>query len=196
MGLRLYELGNVAISHLDVKRESLSELYQLRQVTNLTCHLGVLDGNEAIYLAKLESPSVLSVKTWEGKRLSLHSSAVGKALLSDHGEAEIDAIFPSPALPTFTRNTVPSVVRLKEELRTVRQRGWAFDDEEELENIRCVAAPIRDVHGEVVAAVSVVGLKFQIPDERVETLAGQVIEICTNVSKKLGFEPGATALSR
>jgi len=189
LGFRLYELGSQAVSHINLRQECMPFLHLLRDHTNLTCHLGILDSNDAIYLVKLESSSTIGVKTWEGLRLSLHSSAVGKALLIDHDAAAIAALYPTEDLEVFTPHTLPTVSRLQEDLREARKRGWAFDDSERYEDLRCIAAPIRGVDGNIVAAVSVVGAAFQIPDARIPELAEETLRACAEMSRCLGHRP-------
>lgn len=82
LGLRLYELGNKAAEQYDIKKIALPVLEEIRDATGLTCHLGVLEGDSPIYLLKLESPQAIVIRSWEGKRLSLHSSGLGKVLIA------------------------------------------------------------------------------------------------------------------
>lgn len=78
LGLRLYELGNKAAEQYDIKKIALPILEEIRDNTGLTCHLGVLEGDAPIYLLKVESPQAIVIRSWEGKRLSLHSSGLGR----------------------------------------------------------------------------------------------------------------------
>ncbi|MFA9441457.1 IclR family transcriptional regulator [Uliginosibacterium sp. sgz301328] len=187
LGLRFYEFGNRAIAQFDIRKEAMPFLYALSQETQLTCHLGVLQGVEAIYLAKLESSQPISIKSWEGKRLSLHSSSVGKALIAWCSGDEIDALFPNEALPVYTDTTLPTRTALKAQLEVIRQRGWAMDDGEDIPTLRCIAAPVHDAHGKVIAAISAVGAAFQIPDQRIEELAILVRAAAINLSTVMGF---------
>ena len=171
LGLHLYELGNKAIAGFDIKREALPFLYDLRSKARLTCHLGILDDREAIYLTKVESLQSVIVKSWEGRRLPLHSTGLGKALIAWKSDAEIDLLFPQEELPVYTANTLPTRSALKLHLQDVRVRGWSLDNGEDNQGVRCVAAPVRTARDEVPAAVSVSGTDFQIPDSRVEELS-------------------------
>lgn len=192
LGLRLFELGSRTISRIDLKGEALAELHRLRDATNLTCHLGLREGQDAFYLVKLESTSVVSIRTWEGKRLSLYSTGVGKALIAWCSDLEIDRLFPEERLEIFTPTTIPTRTALKARLAEVRAQGWAFDDAEELPNVRCVAAPIRDAGGAVAAAVSVVGVDFNLPDDTLDDLARQVVACCERISRRLGYGLGTS----
>jgi len=187
LGFRLYELGEKAISQLNIKKECLPFLFQLRDRVGLTCHLGVLADRDAIYLAKIEGETRVSVRTWEGLRLTLHSSAVGKALLVTHSKGELLALFPEEQLQVFTDRTVSTRTEFFGQIDQVRTRGWAFDDEERFENLRCIAAPIYGPNGKAVAAVSIVGAAFQIPDAKIDELAAATMEICKEISTAIGF---------
>lgn len=187
LGLRLYELGSKAVANFDIKRVAMPFLYDLRDKTHLTCHLGILQEREAIYLVKLESSQSIIVKSWEGRRVSLHSSSLGKALIAWETEEEIDRLFPDEALAVYTATTLTTRTALKQQLQEVRTRGWAIDNGEEKQGIRCIAAPIRDSQGKVLAAISVSGVDFQIPDSRLEELSILVKASCITMSGMLGF---------
>ena len=187
LGLRWYELGNQAVASFDIKREAMPILYELREKTHLTCHLGVLQEREAIYLAKLESPQSVIVKSWEGRRVQLHCSALGKALLAWKDDAELDLIFPQESLPIYNASTPATRSELKKLLAQTRERGWAIDNGEEVPEVRCIAAPVRDARGVVMAAISVSGVGFQIPDSRLDELAILVRAAGIALSRLLGF---------
>ncbi|GKX57769.1 IclR family transcriptional regulator [Leminorella grimontii] len=176
LGLRLYELGNKAVEQYDIKKIALPVLTALRDDTNLTCHLGVLQGSSPIYLTKLESPQAIVIRSWEGKRLSLHSSGLGKAIMAWLSPEEVDDLL-SDELPLtrFTDTTITDVPTLKKQLALIRQRGWAYDDEEDSQGVRCIAVPVFNPQGQVIAAISVSGVAFQIPDDKREQLAERVM---------------------
>lgn len=177
LGLRLYELGNKAVEQYDIKKIALPVLTQLRDSINLTCHLGVLQGASPIYLTKLESPQAIIIRSWEGKRLSLHSSGLGKALMAWLSDEEVDALLSEyDVLPRFTETTITDVNALKKELVNIRETGWAYDNEEDSQGVRCIAVPVKNHQGQVIAAISVSGVAFQIPDDKREYLASLVME--------------------
>lgn len=186
LGLRLFELGAQAGNQRQLHELALPMLKDLAQQTQLTCHLGVMEGAEAVYLLKVEGSREIRVNTWVGKRLSLHSSSLGKVLLAGLPESELDQIL---ALVSWERKTPHSIVDPKvfrSHLRTVRERGWAIDDEEDLVNIRCVAAPVRDIQGNVVAAISAVGTVLDISQERFDELATTLCATAQDISQLLG----------
>ncbi|WP_199176009.1 IclR family transcriptional regulator [Telmatospirillum siberiense] len=186
LGLRLFELGSIAASQRIVEREALPYLRALTNDVQLTCHLGVLEGHEAVYLAKVDGNLPIKVNTWVGKRVSLYSSSLGKALLAWLPELQLDQVLTHVDWRINTPNTLPDARALKEHLALVRSRGWATDDEEDVPNIRCVSAPIRDMRGNVIAAISAVGTILQIDVERFPELAAQVCATAEKISTALG----------
>ena len=186
LGLRLFELGAMAANQRQLHDLALPMLKRLAQDVELTCHLGVMEGAEAVYLLKVEGNREIRVNTWVGKRLSLHSSSLGKVLLAGLPENELEQIL---AQVSWERKTPHSIVDpdvFRSHLQTVRERGWAIDDEEDLINIRCVAAPVRDMQGHVVAAISAVGTVLDISQDRFDELAAALCATAREISLHLG----------
>ena len=188
LGLKLYEYGTKAMEAFDIRRESMPDICELRDATNLTCHLGVLTGDEAFYLIKLPSSHAIQVNTWEGKRVSLHCSGLGKALLAWQSRETLDKIFCEESLVTYTPATIATRTALYRQFEEIREQGWAFDNGEEDPDIRCVAGPIFGPAGEVVAAISVVGAAFQLPENAVCETAKLVRAYCARISRRLGYK--------
>ena len=187
LGLRLFELGSIAANQRQLNELALPALKQLAQDVQLTCHLGVREGDEAVYLLKVEGLREIRVNTWVGKRLSLHSSSLGKVLLAWLPPAELDAVLARHDWQQKTAATLVDADAFRAHLRQVKARGWAVDDQEDLANIRCVAAPVRDARGDVVAALSAVGTILDIAAERVAPLAEQISETARQLSRQLGY---------
>lgn len=186
LGLRLYEFGNKAVEQYDIKKIALPVLAALRDKTNLTCHLGVLEGSSPIYLLKLESPQSIIVRSWEGKRLSLHSSGLGKALLAWKDEREVDALLSDDIpLVRHTPNTITDRNALKQELAISKARGWAWDNEEDCPGVRCIAAPVFNRQNQVVAAISMSGVVFQISDDQKDRFVALVCDAARQLSSQL-----------
>ncbi|MFV0549291.1 MAG: IclR family transcriptional regulator [Limnobaculum xujianqingii] len=186
LGLRLYELGNKAVEQYDIKKIALPVLTALRDKTNLTCHLGVLQGSSPIYLTKLESPQAIIIRSWEGKRLSLYSSGLGKALMAHLSDEEVDALLPEDKILTrITDTTITDINVLKAELAEIRVRGWAYDNEEDSQGVRCIAVPVLNSQGKAIAAISTSGVAFQIPDDKREYLASLVMEAGQQLAQQL-----------
>ncbi|WP_434778170.1 IclR family transcriptional regulator [Neisseria sp. Ec49-e6-T10] len=185
LGLKLYELGNHALEKFDIKTLAIPALTRLRDETHLTCHLGVLEGTAAIYLAKLESPEAIVVRSWIGKKLSLYSSGLGKALMAWLPETEIDLLLEGEKFITHTSTTISNKEDLKKELRQIHDRGWSYDNEEDSIGVRCIAAPIFNKQQKAIAAISVSGVTFQVPEEKHSWLAQLVQQAAQSVSDAL-----------
>ena len=186
LGLRLFELGNLAVSCVNIRAEALPVLRELMMKTNQTCHIGILDGNEGVYLAKVESSQAIRLYSWEGKRIPLHSSSMGKVLLASQDEETIEKILKEAVLTRNTEHTITAPEELKRHLRVVREQGWALDDQENEPNVRGVGAPVIDITGKVIAAISVSGLNTQINDEVLPDVLEQVRDAAWRLSVKMG----------
>nr|WP_275589218.1 IclR family transcriptional regulator C-terminal domain-containing protein [Sporohalobacter salinus] len=124
-----------------------------------------------------------------GSRGPVHSTGVGKAITAYLDEKEIDNIIEKWGMPKRTKNTITDLQDFKEHLDLIKKRGYAVDDIENEPGIRCVAAPIFDYNGEVIAAVSVSGPTMRVTKERISKLAKKVKETGLQISYRLGYSP-------
>ncbi|HVE21069.1 MAG TPA: IclR family transcriptional regulator [Acidocella sp.] len=184
LGLKLTELGAFAASHRFVEAESLPLLRALAGELQLTCHLGVSEGAEAVYLSKIDCDQPIRVDSWVGKRFSLHSSALGKVLLAWLPDAELQQALAAINWVQNTPYTITSPAAMHAHLQLVRANGWATDDEENVPNIRCVAAPVFDRQHNVVAAISAVGTILQIDQARFELIAPRLVAVASEISHR------------
>lgn len=183
-GMKILSLANMAMNGLNLRKLSTPHIRALMNKTRLTVHLSIQEQNEAVIIEKADSPYTPKVETWVGKRMGIHCTAAGKALLSDWPEELLDRLI-RHGLPRYNDNTIISPKKLKKELDEVRKQGFSVDDEEETIGSRCIGAPIRDQSGRVVAAVSVAGYKQQIHHETFQTLVKNVQETASAISGDL-----------
>ncbi|MDR3440717.1 IclR family transcriptional regulator [Telmatospirillum sp.] len=189
LGLRLFELGALAANQRHIDREAMPFLRTLARDVQLTCHLGVREGLKAVYLAKVECEREIMINTWVGKRISLNSSSLGKVLLAWLPDAELDEILEHLEWTRKCPNTLTDPREFKAHLAEVRARGWAVDDQEDIQNIRCLAAPVVNVQGEVIAALSVVGTVLELDVDRFEDLAARTCAVARDISHAIGHRP-------
>jgi IclR family transcriptional regulator, KDG regulon repressor len=191
LGFKLVELGNRLLNQLDFRAEAKPLLADLAKRIQETVHLVVLDNNEVLYIDKVESnenTSSLRMASRVGSRTPAHSCAVGKVLLAHFSEEALGKFIKNTKLPKMTENTINDPVRLKEHLKLVRSQGYVVDDEENEKGIRCVAAPIRNEVGKVIAATSISGPAVRITRKKIqESLKDEIIETTSKISWKLGF---------
>lgn len=187
-GLRLFTLANMALAGIELREKAAPFLRALVGRTRLTAHLALLDRNEAVLIDKVEPPAVYKLATWLGKRMDVHCTAVGKAMIAFLNEAEVDELIRTHGLPRHNDNTIASSRRLKEDLAKARKSGYAVDDEEDEIGYRCVGAPIFDQTGRVVAGVSVSAVTTQIDSATLGPIAEQVKQCAGSISAMLGHE--------
>ena len=155
-----------------------------------TVNLAVEDEGEAVYLSQVECRQMMRAFARPGSRVPLHCSAVGKAILSATSDKKLSKILHRHGMPRLTVKTIISPSALRADLERVRATGYAVDDEEHAVGLRCIAAPIFDETGDVVAAVSASGPMARIGDERMAQLGALVLEASRAISAEMGASPG------
>ena len=185
LGLKILSLGGDAQSNLDIADVALPFMRSLVERVHLTSHLAVLDQGEAVYIEKVEAPGFFKVNTWVGRRMYLHSTSVGKALLAWLPKPELEAIVRQQGLKKRTPKTIHTVSRLLADLELVREQGHAVDDEENSLGARCLGAPIVDAEGNVTAALGVSGTLTQVDEENLPKIADALKETARRISRQL-----------
>ncbi len=187
LGLRLFEIGNLVASHFDVTEFALPFMRKLVETFRETVNLAVLYQGEVVYLQILESTRSMRMSAQPGQRNLCHSTALGKALLAYLPESERQAIVAQHGLPALTPRTITTVEQLQEELARVRHRGYAIDDIENEEGVRCVAAPIFNYRGEPIAAISISGPADRMPYGQMELMGKELLAGTRAISRRLGY---------
>ncbi len=196
LGPMLLMLGNVASQSTDLRRVARPFLRKLVEQTQETSHLCVVDQSTCYYLDKIDSQQAIRLSTYVGQRLNLHCSGVGKALLSGMSEEEVDRIIAERGLPGFTDNTIINPEHLSRELALIRENGLSFDNEEYEVGLRCVAAPVLDHRGRVVAAISISGPAQRHTTEAMNRFGAYVKEAARGVSRNLGYSEEPASISQ
>ncbi|PIE34329.1 IclR family transcriptional regulator [candidate division KSB3 bacterium] len=190
LGIKVFELGSLVLKDMELRRVAFPLIEELSRKSGETVHLGVLDGHEAVSVEGAESDGyTLRISLPIGKRVYLHSTGIGKAILAFLEDHEIDEIIDEKGLPRFMPNTITDPKILKKEIQIIRERGYALDDEENEPGVCCVAAPILDSSRHVIASISISGPSVRITGERIPVLADVVIETCRQISQALGYFP-------
>ena len=190
--LKLSFLGAEVTSHFDLQRYIRPHLLRLQAETNHTCNLGILSGRVGVYLDKIESPQVYGIKLFSeiGKRFPLHCTGMGKVLLASL-DARARAGLLTGKLEPYTVNTITQAAKLSRELAQVRSAGYAVDREEITRGIMCVAAPVHDRDGQVVAAISTAFPAYIDKDRGIAREIRAVTRCAAEISRRLkGAGPG------
>jgi DNA-binding IclR family transcriptional regulator len=192
LGFKLMDLGNLILDQLDLRNVAKPNLIYLAEKVQETVHLVIRDTDEALYIDKVDlypRRAGLQMVSRLGARIPMHCCSVGKVLLANLPEEELEKVIKSRGLPKRTRNTITNRDQLSEHLAVVRVRGYAVDNEENEKGVRCVAAPIKNANGQVIAAISISGPTARITLEYIHAaLKDEVCKTAMNISRQLGFK--------
>lgn len=186
LGMLSLVIGARAMGDLDLRRSARPHLEQLVADTGETVHLSILSEDKALCIDKLDASRSMRMASFVGFLDPLHCSGVGKALLAFQDEATRTDLLGRMQLQPHTPHTITDPTGLAAQIEEIRARGYAIDDEEIEEGLRCVAAPIRDHSGGVVAAVSISGPTTRVTHENLRTLASAVEGCAHAISRELG----------
>jgi DNA-binding IclR family transcriptional regulator len=185
LGFRFLEISRKILDNLDIRKVAHRHLEILRQKCQEAVHLAMLRDSKVVYIDKLDTPSGLSLATYVGFATDPHAASGGKVLLAGLKDEAVKAIYKNKSLKAYTKNTITRLPALMTELAKIRKQGYAVDNEEYYEGVRCVAAPVRS-GGQVVASISVTGSIFTMTQERIEKeLAAKVVKTAGSVSDEL-----------
>jgi DNA-binding IclR family transcriptional regulator len=187
LGIRVLHMRGMVARRLKLGQQAMPLMKSLMRKVNETVHLAVLSEGEVVYVDRIEGFQTVNMYTEIGKRGPAHCTALGKVLLAHLPEPVLDQIIDRRGLARRTRRTLTTPETLKEELARVRQQGYAVDDEESEDNVRCLAAPIRDYEGQVVAAISISGPRLRVRPDRDAELSRHVRWAADQVSASLGY---------
>jgi len=183
---KLLNLGECVLRSTDLHLIARPHLEALSRQFGETVSLGRLEGDEIVYLDRVLGTRPYHTSYSVGSRTTAHSTALGKAILGFSPGPALDRIIKTGLRPK-TDNTITDPERLRADLRTTAIRGYAYDDEESVLGIRCVAAPVFDRRGDVVAALSVSALAARVTDKYAKTLAKRVIAVGAALSARFGY---------
>ncbi len=196
LGRKVISLGSLAISRVKLAEKGQPYLLQLSKVVQATVHIVVINQGEGIYIGKVEdrNSNISSyVSSYVGKRVPLYCTAVGKVLLGTLSPEEIDNLYQKQGkLKSYTRNTITDLKLLKEHVQEVRDNGYAFDNEEIEEGLRCIAAPIKNHEGRTIAAISVAGFAQKFSTDRLPEIIEQVQTTAAKISEIVGYNEKIT----
>jgi IclR family transcriptional regulator, KDG regulon repressor len=188
LGIKCLVLGNIVAADLDVREKAHPHLVALRDATRETAHVAVLQQWQVVYLDRVPSPQPVGfMQSRPGAILPAHCTALGKTLLAYQPQEDVASWAHTAKLEALTPYTHTSAAPLLEELRQIRERGYAVDEQEHEIGVRCIAAPIRNHRGEVVAAISVAGPEYRMPQTVADSaMAAQVCASARAISRALG----------
>lgn len=187
IGYRLIETTSYYINNLELLTEARPFIAEINTHLGLASYLGVLDGDQVVYAEKINAPSASRLYSVRRTRVNAYCSSLGKCILANYSNSELEDIMKDCSFIKFTPNTIADMQQLHAELAKVRKQGWAMDDEEYEMGQRCIGAPIYDYKGDIVAAVSASGEKHVLTDDRIDEVAQYLVKKAFEISKCLGY---------
>ena len=187
VGLKILSLSRGALSGIDVREVALPIMRHLMEKTNLTCHLAILDGPEAVYIEKVEPQGFIRMDTWVGRRMRVHATSVGKALVAHIPQPQLEKIISERAMEKRTSKTITTLPRLLKELEKIRGQGYAVDDEENNIGARCVGAPIFNQQGLIEASIGLSGTINQVNAQTMPRILEALKDAARHISMQLGY---------
>jgi DNA-binding IclR family transcriptional regulator len=188
LGPALFELGSAYIASTNLVSDGWEIVRTTARMCNETVHLAVLDGNEVLYVAKEEGTNTIRMVSAVGKRFPAYATGVGKVLLANLSDAELHARIPDDTiLPIITPNTVTNPSELRALIATARNNSYALDYEESTPGLCCVAAPVYDAQGQIVAGMSISVPNIRFTDERRIQLLDLIRTQANSLSTILGY---------
>jgi IclR family KDG regulon transcriptional repressor len=189
LGTKVFELVYVYQSQFGLIEAATPNMEKLGRITNETINLAILsnDRKDIVYIAEIDSNEVLKTDVRIGTRLPAHCTGLGKAMLSRLSEDEFERIFSGKGpLITLTEKSISRLEDLEKDLRKIREKGYAMDDEEFKIGVRCIAAPIVDLSDRAVAAISIMGPAVRLSPEGIEKYIDALLETAQRISRSIG----------
>ncbi|MDN3293255.1 IclR family transcriptional regulator [Streptomyces ficellus] len=190
LGVRTYQLGSRYAEQLDLAAEGQRVAREVAETCDETVHVAILEDTDVIYIAKVDSTHAVRMVSAAGRRLPAHCTSVGKMLLASLPQHELDARIDGRELAAMTPNSLTDPDELRAALAEIRERGIAIEHRESNPDVSCVAAPVRDSAGRVVAALSISVPMIRWSEERETELAELVAKGADDLSVSLGHRGG------
>jgi DNA-binding IclR family transcriptional regulator len=184
LGFTLLEIGRSAYSQIDLKTAARPVTEDLMEKTRTSIFLGILNWDHVTILDIVEARQDLNITAPVGSNIPLFAGAVGKVILASMEEEQATKIINSKGLPRFTDNSIVDPALYHKELKQVREKGYAVDDEEYIMGVRAVASPLMGL-GQLRSAIWAVGFKASLDDVHMKTLAGETHKAAKTISRRI-----------
>jgi len=187
LGIEFFVLGIVYVLHFPLRKIIRPHIEQIAKELNLTASWGILKNSKVIVVDRVQNLTTDLVSHRIGLNLPIHSTSVGKVLLAYLPAEEQDRILQSCRLPRFTSSTIMDKKILKKNLNLIREKGYSTDQGETHENLNCIAAPLKNGNGDVIAAVSLMAEKSKTSADKLFQFADYLKEKALFISRQLGY---------
>lgn len=186
IGVEAFRIGSAFLRRSNYLEAGRPVMRRLMEASGETSNMAIQDGNDVVFASQVETHKPIRAFFRPGTRGYLHASGIGKALLAERPQADVDAIISQRGLPGFTPTTLTTREALLADLQHTRDRGWAVDDEESTPGMRCLAAPVFNEYQEAVAGISISGLAARLADDVIADLGPLVREAADEITAIVG----------
>ncbi len=186
VGMEAFRVGNSYLGRTNLVEMAQTVMRELMEETGETANLAFANDGHVVFVSQVETQNPIRAFFSPGTRGHMHASGIGKALLADLSQKEVERILQKTGLPEFTPKTLTTPDRLFADLETTGKRRWSFDDEERYLGMRCVAAPIYNSHATAIAGVSISGPTVRFPDAKVEELGPLIRRAADRITHMIG----------
>lgn len=193
LGIKAFEVGSAYLAQLDFPQTARRALEELAVTCKETASLGVLKHGEVVYVAIERAQREVGIQSQIGTRHPAHCTALGKVMLADLPDHVVRELLAENGMAALTAYTITTPEAMLGELREVRIRGYAIDNEERAYGVKCVSAPIRDASGKVIGAISASGPSFRVSADTLPGLIQAVTGAAAAVSRRQGYRESAIA---
>lgn len=187
LGIKVVELGMAKLHNLNVFTETAPFLKQISDQFDETVNLAVLDQGEVVYLDKVESSRIVKAVLNPGRRAPFHCTAIGKVLMAFQPKQLRAKILAEKPLIGYNQNTITDPVILEHEFVNIRENGYALDNGEHIEEVNCVAVPLYDLHGKVIAAISISAPTFRMNAKKKQDMITFSKKKAMEISRRMGY---------
>lgn len=187
LGIRFIEFGDLVINSINIRNAVLPVIDEVCAKIEETVHVAMLDGIDVVWIEKRECTKSIKTSTKIGARLPAYSTADGKIIICYQDNDKIINYLPK-RIPKHTQNTITNKAQFINKLEEMKKNSCAIDNEEYIEGIRCVAAPIFDHDGKVRFSLSTTGPAFRMTDERIKEIVVIIKEAANEISHRIGYK--------
>ncbi len=186
LGIRFVEFGDLVINSMNIRNAAMPVIDAVCERIEETVHIAMLDGLDVVWIEKRECTKSIKTSTKIGARLPAYTTADGKIIICYQNKDKIKNYLPK-RIPQYTKNTITNKGEFIKKLEEMKKNGYAIDNEEYVEGLKCVAAPIFDHNGKVRFSLSTTGPAFRMDEERIKELIVIIKEAANEISHRIGY---------
>lgn len=186
LGIRFVQFGDLVINSMNIRNAAVPVIDAVCEKIEETVHVAMLDGLDVVWIEKRECTKSIKTSTKIGARLPAYTTADGKIIICYQNKDKIKNYLPK-RIPQYTKNTITNKGEFIKKLEEMKKNGYAIDNEEYVEGLKCVAAPIFDHDGKVRFSLSTTGPAFRMNEERIKELIVIIKEAANEISHRIGY---------